>query len=83
MTVGQALPPGCAPIGTKTCKAAIADGTYPQVFNNDSVDGSFGLTSQIQLTQITPSGFPHLDGRAEQPAGHQFLLEVRAGPQRL
>ncbi len=35
---------------------AIADGTYPSVWNNDSVDGSFGITSKIFLDQIAPDG---------------------------
>ena len=35
---------------------ATNDGTYPQVFNNDLVDASFGVTSPIFLDQITPSG---------------------------
>jgi hypothetical protein len=48
------LPPGCA---GSACKAAVAGGTYPQVFNNASVDGSFGITSKIILDQLTRSGF--------------------------
>ena len=43
------------------CTAAIADGTYPTVFNNNSnngtaVDGSFGVTSPIFLDNITTDG---------------------------
>ena len=34
--------------------AAIADNTYPNVWNNDTVDGSFGVTSAIRLTDIEP-----------------------------
>src|SRR5262249_26172699 len=34
------LPPGCI----SQCAKAIADGTYPQVWNNASVDASFGIT---------------------------------------
>ena len=48
------LPPGC----TTKCGTAIADGNYPYVFNNDSVDGSFGVVSPLYLKQITPWGFP-------------------------
>jgi hypothetical protein len=33
---------------------AIADNTYPNVWNNDSVDGSFGVTSSIRLTAVEP-----------------------------
>lgn len=47
------LPPGC--VGS-TCTPASAGGTYPQVFNNDIVDGSFGITSKIFLDQLTPFG---------------------------
>jgi hypothetical protein len=46
------LPPGC----TSGCATAIAGGSYPQVFNNDAVDGSFGVTSKIFLDELTPSG---------------------------
>jgi len=49
VTLGQTLPGG----GT-----AIADGTYPTVFQNNTVDGSFGVTSPIFLDQITTSGTP-------------------------
>jgi hypothetical protein len=50
--VGMQLPPGC----TTGCGTAIADGTYPQVFNNDTIDASFGITSKIFLDQLTTSG---------------------------
>src|SRR5271170_7683643 len=54
--VGALLPPNCAnTVGP--CAAAINNGTYPFVFNNDNIDGSFGLTSKIFLDQITPFGF--------------------------
>ncbi len=46
------LPPGC----TSGCATANTSGDYPYVFNNDSVDGSFGVTSPIFLYQLTPSG---------------------------
>jgi hypothetical protein len=46
------LPPGCV----SGCVHANADGTYPEVFNNNLVDGSFGITSKIFLDQLTPSG---------------------------
>ena len=38
------------------CNAAVADGTYPTVFNNDTADGSFGITSPIFLDNITDDG---------------------------
>jgi hypothetical protein len=47
------LPPGCTGSG---CTAAIANGTYPYVFNNDQVDASFGVTSPIFLEELTPWG---------------------------
>ena len=69
VTVGQALPPGCVPgtvavpllAGgsaniTVACATATADGTYPTVFNNDSADGSFGVTSPIFLDNLTTDG---------------------------
>jgi len=49
------LPPGCS---GASCATAIANGSYPQVFNNVTVDPSFGVTSPLYLKQITPSGFP-------------------------
>jgi hypothetical protein len=55
-----ALPPNCAAASgscTTPPTTAITDGTYPQGFNNDSVDASFGITSKIFLDQITPFGF--------------------------
>ncbi len=47
------LPPGCA---GSACTPAVADGSYPGVFNNDASDPSFGVTSPIFLDQITPGG---------------------------
>ena len=47
------LPPGCTGSG---CTAAVADGSYPYVFNNDASDPSFGITSPVFLDQITPGG---------------------------
>ena len=63
------LPPGCVagtvnvpliaggttPV-TVACAKAVADGTYPTVFNNDTVDGSFGITSPIFLDNLTTRG---------------------------
>jgi hypothetical protein len=39
------------------CNTAVANGTYPTVFNNDTADGSFGVTSPIFLDNITTDGF--------------------------
>jgi hypothetical protein len=47
------LPPGCT---AGNCVTAIADGTYPFVFNNDTVDGSFGITAPIFLDELLPNG---------------------------
>ena len=46
------LPPGC----TTGCGVANSDGAYPQVWNNDLADASFGITSPAFLDQLTPSG---------------------------
>jgi hypothetical protein len=54
-----ALPPNCVGASgscTTPPTTAISDGTYPYVWNNDSVDASFGITSKIFLDQITTSG---------------------------
>lgn len=69
VTPGQTLPPGCVagtvtlPLlggGTTTvkvkCATATADGTYPAVFNNDTADGSFGITSPIFLDNLRTNG---------------------------
>jgi hypothetical protein len=69
VSVGQTLPPGCVartvavPLvagGTASvkvkCAAAVADGTYPTVFNNDGPDGSFGITSPIFLDSLKTNG---------------------------
>jgi hypothetical protein len=55
ITLNEPLPPVC---GTEaTCTGlAVANGSYPYVFNNDAVDGSFGITSPIFLDQITTGG---------------------------
>jgi hypothetical protein len=51
------LPPECGSAASP-CGTAVTDGTYPEVFNNDTVDASFGVTSKIVLDQLTPSGTP-------------------------
>ncbi|MGH6823322.1 MAG: hypothetical protein ACREC4_07515, partial [Methylocella sp.] len=47
VTVGQTLPGG---------GVATNDGTYPDVFENANVDGSFGVTSPIILRQYVLTG---------------------------
>jgi hypothetical protein len=69
VTLGQTLPPGCVAgsvnvpllsggvVGVKvTCATAIADGTFPTVFNNNKADGSFGVTSPIFIDNLTTDG---------------------------
>jgi hypothetical protein len=48
------LPAGCV----SGCTPASAGGNYPEVWNNDSADESFGVTSKIFLDQLTPWGSP-------------------------
>ena len=54
--VGQILPPNCAQTTGGCSGSATNNGVYPMVFNNNLVDGSFGLTSAIYLDQYTTSG---------------------------
>ncbi len=52
------LPPQCGttPIAAP-CATAVADGDdFPSVFNNDSVDAFFGVTSPVYLDELTPWG---------------------------
>jgi hypothetical protein len=63
------LPPGCVagtvnvplvaggttPV-TVACSTAIADGTFPTVFNNAAADGEFGIASPIFLDNLTTDG---------------------------
>jgi hypothetical protein len=73
------LPPNCV---APNCVTATDSGAYPFVFNNDLVDGSFGITSKILLDQFEPSGrfvnsleveLPHTSDRREQPAGNRIV----------
>ncbi|MDE2468676.1 MAG: hypothetical protein KGL35_08025 [Bradyrhizobium sp.] len=47
------LPPNCTP---GNCATANVGSTYPQVFNNDQVDGSFGVTARIILDELKLDG---------------------------
>jgi hypothetical protein len=47
VTVGQTLPGG---------GKAVADGTFPNVFKNESADAAFGVTAPIYLDQMTTAG---------------------------
>ncbi|HEY4363523.1 MAG TPA: hypothetical protein VGN17_21330 [Bryobacteraceae bacterium] len=59
IAVGQSLPPVC-PASAETAKKgqcatkATANGAYPGVWANDTIDGSFGITSPIFLDQLNP-----------------------------
>jgi hypothetical protein len=53
IAVGAHLPPNC--VGS-TCVVATNNGAYPNVWNNNLVDGSFGITAKIVLDQLRPSG---------------------------
>ena len=61
VVLNQALPPVC-PASSEAAKKgqclagkANANGTYPNVWTNDAVDGSFGITSPIFLDQLNPT----------------------------
>jgi hypothetical protein len=45
------LPPNCV---APNCVTAVADGTYPTVFNNVLADASFGVTAKIVLDEMLP-----------------------------
>ncbi len=50
------LPPGCSTAANapNPCGTAVAGGDYPDTFNNDAVDGSFGITQPIVLEALNP-----------------------------
>ena len=67
VVVGQALPPVCPASANTASPGACAgkasdNGLYAStssannIFNNNKIDGSFGVTSPIFLDQLTPSG---------------------------
>jgi hypothetical protein len=52
------LPPNCSPSNCPPPPVtAVTSSAYPYVFNNDTVDGNFGITSKIFLDQMTPFGW--------------------------
>ncbi|MGA8017049.1 MAG: hypothetical protein WCB85_14140 [Candidatus Dormiibacterota bacterium] len=62
------LPPGCGTVADPyPCETAVTGGAYPQVFNNDTVDAFFGVTSPITLEELTPSG--QVMGTVDVPSG--------------
>lgn len=62
VSIGQALPPVCPPTAACGTGKATDNGAYASlssnnnVFNNNKVDGSFGITSPIFIDQLTPTG---------------------------
>lgn len=62
VTVGEPLPPVCPATAACGTGTATDNGAFPaigstnNVWNNDKVDGSFGITSPVFLDQITPAG---------------------------
>jgi len=62
LAVGQPLPPVCPTTAVCATAPATSNGAYANlnnssnVFNNNLVDGSFGITSPIFLDQMTPTG---------------------------
>ena len=60
--IGGGTTTATIPSGPKGCNVgpapggAIADGTYPFVFNNGAADSHFGITSPIFLDQLTTGG---------------------------
>jgi len=51
-SAGSVTFPGTLPNGA----ASTADGSFPNVFNNETPDASFGITSPIFLDQLTTAG---------------------------
>jgi hypothetical protein len=73
--VGQILPPNCAATtgGCGASSGAPYNGAYPFVWNNDTYDGSFGITSKIYLDQMFPFGF--VIGSLEVPNSSQHGIK--------
>jgi hypothetical protein len=58
ITVGQTLPFENTPGDPTSEVQAVANGQYPYVFNNDGTDGSFAVSTPIDLWDTTLSGQP-------------------------
>ena len=62
VSVGQPLPPVCPASADCGTAKATDNGAYASVnsnnnvFNNDAVDGSFGIASPILIDELTPTG---------------------------
>jgi hypothetical protein len=65
--VGALLPPNC--VGA-ACVMATSNGTYPYVWNNNLVDGSFGITAKIVLDQLSPLSGQFIN-RSKCPIAHK------------
>ena len=86
--VGASLPPNCV---AANCVIATANGSYPTVFNNNLVDGSFGITAKSFWTRSGHSDRWSIRSKyqtarsAESPHqrsdGHELLVQIGAGPQ--
>lgn len=61
VTIGESLPPNCPSTAACGTGKATDNGLFPStsytnnVWNNDLVDGSFGITSPILIDEINPS----------------------------
>jgi uncharacterized protein (TIGR03437 family) len=61
VVAGQGLPPICPASATAAAKSACgtpaaSNGQYPNLWANDTIDASFGITSPIFLDQLSPTG---------------------------
>ncbi|MBO0768089.1 MAG: hypothetical protein J2O48_05320 [Solirubrobacterales bacterium] len=69
LTVGQPIPTW-NPAGQGSSNGiAVADGTYPYAFNNDGPDGSFAVSSAVNLLDVNNGG--HLLDRYDVPTSEQ------------
>lgn len=73
------LPPGCT---GSNCVAAVADGDYPEVFNNAPVDGSFGVADEGNGTNTYANG-SYTATAAQTTAGQKWVFNSTAGKWRL
>ena len=71
------LPPNCV---APNCVTATAGGSYPYIWDNSLVDGSFGITAKIVLDQLKPSGelinsleVPNSSDRRVSPTADQMV----------
>ena len=61
LSVGDSLPyltGGTSSAPTPPDATAVADGQFPYVFNNDGTDGSFAISTPIDLWDVGFSGQP-------------------------